>query len=922
METRPFGSNGGTGTVTNGSSRMIADLGPGDHLCCIYKTEEEHRSVVTSFLRRGLEQGEKVIYIVDTHTAETILGYLQNDGLDVKPYLTSGQLVVLTRDETYMREGSFDVERMIGLLRSETERALAEGYPALRVTGEMTWALRGLPGSERLIEYEARLNEFFPGSQCLAICQYDRRRFDPAVLLDVLRTHPIVVVGMEVYDNFYYIPPAVLLDGDLSAAELRYWLQNLAERKRMEELSERLLAQVAQDRQSTEELARTLEREQDTLQTIMENTHAHLAYLDPQFNFVRVNSAYAWGAGYSKEELIGRNHFELFPHAENQAIFERVRETGEPVAFHAKPFVYPDRPELGTTYWDWTLVPVKDGNGQVRGLVLSLLDITERKRAEEALRRYADRLQVLHDLDQAIVAAHSVEEIAEAALRHVRQLVPCLQASVTVFDFEADEMSLLAADADSEIQLGKGWRGSLEWAWFVEELTKGQVHVVEDILALPPSSPLMEVLQAKGVRAYVNVPIFYQGEPIGSLNLGMASPGDIASEQADIAREIADELAIGIHHARLHEQVRRYAAELEQRVAERTAELRATEARFRTIFEGAAIGMALVDMEGRLVQSNPALQEMLGYSSEEFHGLVFTEFTHPDDATADMDLYQELMAGKRDYYKMEKRYIRKDGQSVWANLTVSLIRGAGGEPQFAIGTVEDITKRKQAQAALVQAEKLTIAGKLAASLAHEINNPLQSVIGCIGLAEEVQAEGGDVSRYLEVAHEELRRAASIVVQLRDLHRRSRPEDKELTDVNALLEQVLTLSRKKCESHGVDVSRAIADLPPLPVVPDRIKQVFLNLLLNAIEAMPEGGRLQVSTSQTSQPAGVRVAFTDSGAGIASDVLTHIFDPFYSTKPEGLGLGLFISQDIVKQHGGHIEVDSQVGEGTTFTVLLPA
>ncbi|MFQ6079806.1 MAG: MEDS domain-containing protein, partial [Thermodesulfobacteriota bacterium] len=149
--------------------------------------------------------------------------------------LASGQLVILTRDDAYMREGVFDPDGMIALLRGETERALAEGYPALRVTGEMTWALRGLPGSERLIEYEARLNEFFPGSKCLAICQYDRRRFDPAVLLDVLRTHPIAVVGTEVYDNFYYIPPAELLGSDLPVVELRRQLQNLAERKRVEE---------------------------------------------------------------------------------------------------------------------------------------------------------------------------------------------------------------------------------------------------------------------------------------------------------------------------------------------------------------------------------------------------------------------------------------------------------------------------------------------------------------------------------------------------------------------------------------------------------------------------------------------------------------------------------------------------------------
>jgi PAS domain-containing protein len=217
------------------SVHRIPDLGPGDHLCCLYETEEEHRAVLTPFLRQGFERDEKVVYVIDVHTAEAILDYLRKDGLDVESYLARGQLTILSRDDAYTREGVFDPEKMIALLRAEMERALAEGYTALRVTGEMTWALRGLPGSERLIEYEARMNEFFPGSKCLAICQYDRRRFDPAILLDVLRTHPIAVVGTEVYDNFYYMPPAELLGHAPSAAEFRHWVQNLAERRRVEE---------------------------------------------------------------------------------------------------------------------------------------------------------------------------------------------------------------------------------------------------------------------------------------------------------------------------------------------------------------------------------------------------------------------------------------------------------------------------------------------------------------------------------------------------------------------------------------------------------------------------------------------------------------------------------------------------------------
>jgi PAS domain S-box-containing protein len=432
----------------------------------------------------------------------------------------------------------------------------------------------------------------------------------------------------------------------------------------------------------------------------------------------------------------------------------------------------------------------------------------------------------------------------------------------------------------------------------------------------------VEALQAEGVRGYVNVPLIAHGNLLGSLNLGMDRTGDLAPEQVSIAREVADHLAIGIQQARLREQVQRHTDELEARVLERTAALQASEARFRALFEEAALGIALVDMEGRLVDNNPALQAMLGYSGAELLGMDLLEFTHPDDAKTILDLHRELLAGKRDQYGIENRFVRKDGQPVWASLVVSLVRGPGNRPEFAIGLVEDITERKHAQDALIQAEKLSIAGRLAASLSHEINNPLQSVIGCLGLAEETLADGGDVSRYLQVARDELRRAARIVSQLRDMQRRSSPEERVPTDVNALLERVLTLSRNQCQDRSIEVAwNKSDDLPSLSLVPDRIQQVFLNLILNAIDAMHRDGRLQVSTTHTHQPAGVRVTVTDSGVGIMPDVLPHIFDPFYSTKPEGLGLGLFISQQIVKQHGGRIKVDTKVGEGTTFTVWLP-
>jgi diguanylate cyclase (GGDEF)-like protein/PAS domain S-box-containing protein len=156
---------------------------------------------------------------------------------------------------------------------------------------------------------------------------------------------------------------------------------------------ESLLSEVQEQSQRAEELARFIQEERDVLRIIMENTKTHLAYLDNNFHFVLVNSAYCMGSGYQADELIGRYHFEVFPNAENQAIFEMVRDTGKPVEFIAKPFEFQDQPERGVTYWDWTLVPVKDEAGIIRGYVFSLVDVTEKIRAEK------DREQLLRELE-------------------------------------------------------------------------------------------------------------------------------------------------------------------------------------------------------------------------------------------------------------------------------------------------------------------------------------------------------------------------------------------------------------------------------------------------------------------------------------------------------------------------------------------
>jgi PAS domain S-box-containing protein len=209
----------------------ISKLKAGDHPCCIYETEEEHRALLTPYLRQGLERNEKVVSIVDDRKDETVLDYLRQDGLDTRPFLDKGQLVILPVADSYMRGGGFDPEGMVSFLRRETDRAVGEGYGALRAAGEMSWALGSLVGSNHLIEYESKLNIFIPGSRCLALCLYDKRRFSPEILLQVLSTHPVAVIGTQLYENIHYIPPGNFLAHDFPTAILDHWIDRLRTQK-------------------------------------------------------------------------------------------------------------------------------------------------------------------------------------------------------------------------------------------------------------------------------------------------------------------------------------------------------------------------------------------------------------------------------------------------------------------------------------------------------------------------------------------------------------------------------------------------------------------------------------------------------------------------------------------------------------------
>ena len=367
---------------------------------------------------------------------------------------------------------------------------------------------------------------------------------------------------------------------------------------------------------------------------------------------------------------------------------------------------------------------------------------------------------------------------------------------------------------------------------------------------------------------------------------------------------------------------------------EAEATIREREQLYHTTFDNAPVGIAHVDLNGRWKHVNQQLCDILGYSREELLNYTFQSITHADDVEADDRAFRQHLAGEIQRYACEKRYIRKDGSTVWVNLIVTLLRDTEGKPKYFIDVVQDITDRKKLEQNFLQAQKMEALGQLAGGIAHDFNNLLTAIIGYTEmLLERADESMGRGLREIKKAGD---RAAALTRHLLAFSRKQVLQPKVLNintliaDLSKMLRRLIGEDIEFVLSLGPDISRISAD-------PGQIEQVLMNLVVNARDAMPRGGKLIIETRNVElyetfarEHSGARpgphvqVAVSDTGMGIDAETQARIFEPFFTTKGvgKGTGLGLSTVYGIVSQSGGSLSVYSEVGSGSTFSVYLPS
>lgn len=363
----------------------------------------------------------------------------------------------------------------------------------------------------------------------------------------------------------------------------------------------------------------------------------------------------------------------------------------------------------------------------------------------------------------------------------------------------------------------------------------------------------------------------------------------------------------------------RYRTGYELQIQRRNEVLEETRDFLTRIIESTADGIVVRDAKGRVASWNPAAEAIFGWTADEMRGKdvgVVLPDSEVDDALRRIDV--ALQEG-RTLRNLEASGRRKDGSPVTFSLTLAPLRDAAGAFTGTTGIVRDITALKQLERQFLERERLAAVGELAAMVAHEVRNPLAGIRGGC----EILLEGytpGDARH--DIGVEIIHQVDRLTRTVHDLLTFARPRavDPVPTDMHALIDRILQNLRDDPGNAAIEVVRDFSDDVSVVQVDGRqIEQVFLNLVLNAIQAMQHRGRVTISTRAGHRDLVVSVA--DSGPGIRPDAIAHIFQPFFTTRSQGTGLGLAIVKKIVEAHGGRIEAASPPGSGAVFTVTLP-
>ncbi len=621
---------------------------------------------------------------------------------------------------------------------------------------------------------------------------------------------------------------------------------------------------------------------------LIENSPEMIHQTDRAGRFVHVNRTELDKLGYSLDEMLAMHLWDIVPKGREPEIlsyFERMMAEGQGVietVFVTKEGKPIDVEIHATGYFD------PEGGGLVYSRAF-VRDVTQRKQLEQKVQRYTTQLE---------------QEVQD----RTKQLSSSQKRYRTLFEMAADSIFMVAPDGTissvnkrEEQVLGHA-EGRLVGRPFLELVPSGHHAMVQTLFD--------SIVRGERQAPTQEIEVLHQDGHVVSVEMDVIRIDDAATISVMVQlRDVTE-------RRRLERQLQEYSVSLEEKVRARTREIEETKTYLENLLENANDVIYTLDTEQQFTYVNSKVA-IWGYRKEDLIGRPY--LTLLSRRHRGRRLKSTLDIGAKQVYEVE--VLSRSGDLRAVMVSVSPLQNADGRIAGVLGIARDITDTKKLEQQIQHAEKLASVGKLAAGVAHEINNPLGGILNCLYNLRKGTLSPVRYEEYVASMEDGLRRVQKIVRQLLDFSQQHEPE-LAATDINAVVERVLALTNHAFVANQIRLETQLADnLPALMLDRHMIEQVLMNLVLNAIQAIKERGTVTIRTRLSNDVCMIEVQ--DTGCGIAAQHLSRIFDPFFTTKGvgEGTGLGLSVSMGIVERHGGRIMVDSEVGRGSTFTVRLP-